>query len=297
MVRMRLYLILFFGVASLAGCRSATRSDGVPGFASGRGAEAAASADVDPRVAQVEQDAKKWFNKAEPTKREESFSEAKANLKDPEGLYLKQAEYLITAAKSNPEALEQARQIYSMLLKDDPRNKNAMLGLAKVDLKADRLEDAERMFKTVVKRFPADNTVLASAAQFYNITDRPSEAVLLLKDAVKANPESRELRQQMGVALASSGRAEEAVPHFTKVSGQARAYAQVGRLLFEQGDRAAAEQYSKRALQRNPTIRDAQVILASMKGSGGGLRHAAATDDDVRKAPVRQADTSWFDTK
>ena len=143
MVRMRIVIALFLCVGSLAGCKSATQTPGapVPGFALRE--TDAEPADVDPRVAQVEQDARKWFGKSDtpPTKREEAFAEAKANLKDPEGLYLKQAAYLQTAAKVQPEALEQARQIYAMLLKDNPKSKNAMMGLAQVDFKADRLED------------------------------------------------------------------------------------------------------------------------------------------------------------
>lgn len=276
MSRLSYALLVVSGLSFLSGCqtdrfaglsRQDAVSTGVPDPA----------VDLDPRVARLQD--RKWFKKSEELP--EEFVAAKQGLKNATNLYEKLAEYHVGAAVSqnNPALLEKARQKYTTLLKDDPNSLNAMLGLANVDLKADRIGDAEKMYKTVLARFPNDSTALAAVAGFYNDTERPQEVLRLLPEAVRRDPENRGLRNQMGLALVRTGNPEAAVPHFTKVEGQASAYATIGSLLAKT-DPQAAETYIRRAIDRNPDLDKAKQALASltadrMERSSGEIRQVS----------------------
>jgi tetratricopeptide (TPR) repeat protein len=241
---------------------------------------------LDPRVAKLQ--ARGMFDKTGITKQYEA---AKAELKDPENVMLKLAAYKQAAAESqgNSSMLEEARQTYSTLLADNPNSLQAMLGLAKVDLSADRMGDAERMYKTVLAKFPNDSEALSAVAGFFNETDRPNEVLKLLPQAIQNNPEDRSLRSQMGVALVKAGQYEAAIPHFTKIGGQANAYATIGQLLASENKTAEAQSYLQRAIDRNPKLEGAKQALAKLGSGTGNVRQAASKQFSQTASELRNA--------
>jgi tetratricopeptide (TPR) repeat protein len=248
----------------------------------------AAAQELDPRV--TSREGGSWFQKPNARQISKEYADAKANLKNPEKLMTAMARYQenVFEVQKNPQAMEVARQTYSTLLTDNPNSLNAMLGLARVDHKADRIADAERMYQTVAAKFPTDSTAMAAVAGFYNDTDRPKQAYELLPAAVERDPENRDLRQQIGIALVKSGRAEEAVEHFTKVEGQASAYATIGQLLANQKDFSGARDYLGRAIKRNPELPGVKTALAQLS-SMGDIRQAGANALQNAQGQIRRA--------
>ncbi len=288
MIRFSSVMVLACGVGVLTGCQSErfARNDAAAG-SSASGIVQAAAQQLDPRV--TSREGGSWFKKpsAQPISKE--YVDAKANLKNPEKLMTAMAQYqeAVSEVQKNPQAMEIARQTYTTLLTDNPNSLDAMLGLARVDYKADRIQDAERMYQTVAAKFPADGKALAAVAEFYNETDRPKQAFELLPAAIQRDPENRDLRHQMGVALVKSGRAAEAVEHFTKVEGQASAYATIGQLLAEKKDFAGAQDYLSRAMKRNPDLPGVKTALAQL-GSMGNIRQAGANALQNAQSQVRR---------
>jgi len=216
----------------------------------------------------------------------EEYKKAKETLKRPNRVMLANARFKedMGVSQRNAIALEEARQIYTNMLTDNPNSVEAVLGLARIDTHADRLVDAERMFKSALTLFPGDNNVLAETASFYTKTDRPSEAIRLLQPAIQKSPEHRALRETMATALVQADQPEAAVPHFEKAVGRASAFYNVGLLLMKRNQDRAAQGYLNQALDRDPAMDEARMALTEIakRASGGArenpdraVRHAA----------------------
>ena len=95
----------------------------------------------------------------------------------------------------------------------------------------------------------------------------------------------------MGRALVMTGRAEAAIPHFTKVYGRATALYTIGQLLYDQQDAAAAESYVARALERDPALEPAKSLMARLNARSN-VQQAAGTRS---RGTVRQADAIELD--
>ncbi|MFK7819017.1 MAG: tetratricopeptide repeat protein [Planctomycetaceae bacterium] len=280
MNRLNCALVVACTLSVISGCKSGplARLSGSQDTSSLASTVPEAAENLDPRVARLEKRGR--FDKP---KIPQEYADMKAATDNPEKIMLSLASYFQEAAdkQGNPALLEQARQKYTTLLTDNPNSLKAMIGLAQVDLKADRLGDAESMYKTVLAKFPNDPEAMSAVAGFFNATDRPGEVLKLLPKAIQANPEDRALRSQMGVALVKAGQSEAAVPHFTKIGGQASAYATIGQLLVDQDKTQEAEQYLRRAIERNPKLDGAKQVLAELGGNVGDIQQA--TNEQVSR--------------
>lgn len=302
MVRLRCAVILMLGVSVLSGCQSGplaklsrsepstVASTDTLGF-SVKDDGGLPATDVDPRVAKREN--RSWFSKRKKGNISPEYAAAKAELKNPERLMTAMARYQesVSEAQKNPQAMEIARKTYTTLLSDNPNSLDAMLGLARVDYKADRIQDADRMYQTIANKFPTNAEALSAVAAFYNQTDRAEKVPQLLSAALQKDPEDRGLRRQMGMALVKTGRPAEAITHFTKCEGQATALATIGQLLYEQKDYSGAKEYLNRAVERNPDLEQARTVLAALNGAGG-VRQAGSTQPRDLSARVRRAAAS-----
>ncbi len=275
-------LTVFSSISLLCGCKSgplASLSTGATSLIA-----ANESTQLDPRLDMIR-------SKGQLS---EEYKKAKETLKQPNRVMLANARFKedLGVSQRNATALEEARQIYTNMLTDNPHSVEAVLGLARIDTHADRLVDAERMFKSALALFPGDNDVLAETASFYTRTDRPSEAIELLKPAIQASPEHRALRETMATALVQADQPDAAIPHFEKAVGRASAFYNVGLLLMKRNQDRAARGYLNQALDRDPDMHEARMALTEIakRASEGGLDRAVkhATGQATESFDIQQ---------
>jgi tetratricopeptide (TPR) repeat protein len=182
------------------------------------------------------------------------------DLKDPVGFHLAYAQL-----QERVGQLMDARESYDFALSNDPGSVDAVLGLARLDQLAERTDDAEQGFLKALAMQPGDPKVLSSVGQFYLAEKRWDKAVESLNAATLAAPDEPQYGYHLAIALARSGRIDEAMPHLVNAVGDAKAHYNIGYVLYEQGDLAAAEQEFMQAMVSQPDLSEAQVMLNEVR--------------------------------
>lgn len=190
-------------------------------------------------------------------------------IKNPGKLHLKYAQW-----RERVGDLVEARESYELALNDNPKSTDAILGLARLDQLNNRTYEAEQRYLSVLKIKPNDPVVLDAVGQFYASQERWDKATSYLTQAVQAAPRETSHRFNLAVALAKSGRINEAMPHFSQTVGDAEAHYNVGYILSQRNDLVGAERHLLQAVVARPDLAQAQQML-----------------DDVRRS---QADRAMF---
>jgi len=172
--------------------------------------------------------------------------------------------------KESEGNLTDARHGYEQVLAKDPKSIDAILGMARLNLKANRLADAEAGFETALALKPKSTEVLSEIGNFYSDQKRWDKAIPLLQEAQRLEPHEKNYQFNLAVALAKSGRTNEAIPHFKAAVGDAEAHYNVGRILVESGKRTEAEEQFVLALTKNPSLSDAQFFLDEIRAGSSG---------------------------
>ena len=111
---------------------------------------------------------------------------------------LDQAEQALAA-----DDLQSAAEIFAAVLQEEPQNVGALAGLAKCYLKSNDLERAEQTLALV----PPDKRSLAAVAGVQAAVDGDTAP---LEAAVAADPKNHQARIDLAIALAATGRKEDA---------------------------------------------------------------------------------------
>lgn len=159
----------------------------------------------------------------------------------------------------------EARDSYSKVLEDQPKNLDALLGMARVDQAGGLMGDAEERLKKAHKLAPKDPRVQASYGNFYAAKQEWDKAVECHQAAVKAAPNDPRYQFLLGVALARSGDVDAAYPYFVRSLGDAEAHYNLGLILHEQGDRAGSLEQIEQALALKPDLTQAQAMLERLQ--------------------------------
>lgn len=167
--------------------------------------------------------------------------------------------------KEDEGRLTEARSGYESVLAKEPKNVEALLGLARLDEKAQRLVKAEEGYASALALQPKSPRVLSEVGKFYSQQQRWEKAIPLLQDAQRIEPHEKSHQFNLGMALTKAGRSDEALPHFTEAVGEAAAHYNIGRLLIESGKSAEAEKQFTLALAKNPSLADAQYFLDEIR--------------------------------
>jgi Tfp pilus assembly protein PilF len=169
--------------------------------------------------------------------------------------------------KEDEGRLTEARGGYETVLKKEPKNVDAILGMARLDEKAQRLVPAEEGYTQALALKPKSPYVLSEVGKFYALQQRWDKAVPLLQKAQQMEPHEKSHHFTLAMALTKAGRTDEALPHFTEAVGEAAAHYNIGRMLVESGKTTEAEQQFTLALAKDPKLDDAQFFLDEIRNN------------------------------
>jgi putative thioredoxin len=132
-----------------------------------------------------------------------------------------------------------AAEIYSGVLAQAPSDARAMSGLIKVQIAAGDLDGAKGLLNSLPPDVAKDPAFTAVRAQIELAENAPDESeVAAFEAALAKNPADHQARHDLAVALAASGRKEEAVEHLLSIIRKDREWNEDGArkqlvLLFE----------------------------------------------------------------
>jgi len=159
----------------------------------------------------------------------------------------------------------EARKCYEDALALQPKEMEAILGLARLDAAASNLDQAELGLKKAVKMAPNSSLAQYSLGQFYAGQERWEEASEALTKAMLSEPDDTQARYALAVALVHTGKIDAALPHFIRTVGDAEAHYNVGLILQQQGHPQDAERHFAMAVTKKPELVAAQNWLAYLR--------------------------------
>ncbi|WP_437229741.1 tetratricopeptide repeat protein [Planctomicrobium sp. SH661] len=161
--------------------------------------------------------------------------------------------------------LAEARKNYAAAIEIQPKEVDAILGLARLDQLAGNNEQAELGYKKAVKLAPNSSQAQYNLGQFYASQDRWEDATECLTKAMLAEPDDTQSRYALAVALVHTGKVDAALPHFIRTIGDAEAHYNVGLILQGGGHLEDAERHFALAVTKKPELVAAQDWLVHVR--------------------------------
>lgn len=185
--------------------------------------------------------------------------------------------------------LTEARRAYDLVLKEEPKSVDAMLGIARLDQLGGRTREAEAGFLRAAKLKPNDPHVLDGVGQYYAANEKWPEAIRWTESALTnakgatAAADVASIEFHLATCKARSGDLPGSLPHFANSVGEAEGHFNIGYILYEKGQTAAAVQEMEQALRIRPDLAQAQALLDEIRlGQAGSVQQTSAT------APTQQ---------
>lgn len=191
---------------------------------------------------------------------EEKVEEAPGDPKHPAKLKLAYGRLMEESGQVN-----EARRSYLSVTEIQPKNVEAILGLARLDQLSGNLEQAEQNFKRAVKIAPTSASAQFGLGQFHASQKQWKEASEALTKAMLAEPDESQYRYALAVSLVHCGDVDSALPHFIRTIGDAEAHYNVGLILQEEGKLDEAERQFSLAVTKKPELTAAQNWLAHLR--------------------------------
>ena len=204
---------------------------------------------------------------------EEKIPDAPPDPKDPNRLKLAYARWM--EEKGNTA---EARSHYSAVAEAEPKNVDAILGVARIDLLTGNTAAAEQAFLKAVKIAPESAAAHYELGVYYANQNRWTAAVAELHKATLADPTNSRSRFQLAVAMTHTGDVDEALSHFGRVVSDAEAHYNVGVILQEERNLVEAEKHLQIALNKKPDFKEAEKWLQVI--------HRRESAQSVAAAPV-----------
>jgi Flp pilus assembly protein TadD len=157
--------------------------------------------------------------------------------------------------------LDEARKHYEQVLKAEPSNRSALIGVARLYHRQGDTNAAIQAYRRAAQSAGNDPVILNDLALCLARADRTDEAIENLRSAMAMKPDSLLYRNNLAAILVQSNRADDAVSVLAETHGAAVAHYNVGYLLNQHGEPAAASAHFVRSLQADPSFEPAQTML------------------------------------
>jgi tetratricopeptide (TPR) repeat protein len=176
--------------------------------------------------------------------------------------------------------LTQAREQYQEILKREPKNIEALFGLARLYQVTGEAERAQEVEQRLREAHPNNPKVYAwIAVRMGQIKDWDA-AAQNYHHAVKLDPDNRMYRIQLGFTLARANRYEEGFAWLNKSMRETEARYNLSMMMVHNGHNDQARRQLQIALRADPNYKAAADQLAMLEG--GNQKGMPKQDSDVR---------------
>jgi tetratricopeptide (TPR) repeat protein len=214
---------------------------------------------------------KPWWSGSTPQPAAEPVAEApkKGPAKPETDVAFSDVKMDVAFDEKTPEAnrsalLDQARHGYQKALQQDPKNKAALLGLARYYARLNEREKALETYQKYLAIYPTDREVVHEIAVVFARWKDWSNSVAWCERALKLDPENLTFRKTMAFCLARGGRWEDAFGVLLTMMPEAQARYNIARVLEHQNFPDATRQQLQLALKADPNYLDAREFLTEL---------------------------------
>ena len=126
-------------------------------------------------------------------------------------------------------------------------------------------KQALREYEIALQQMPKNSNLLNDLGYFYYQRENWTEAEQYFQTALQQSPENRRAQTNLALTYAKQGKYEESLALFTRVVGPAAAHSNLGVLHAQAGRHAEAKRELQQALAIDPTLSQAEAILAHVE--------------------------------
>ncbi len=171
------------------------------------------------------------------------------------------------APQNKDELLDLARHRYERALKQEPKHKGALLGMARMHVRLGDREKTAAAFKRYVDTYPKDAEVQHEAAMASARFQDWAGATAWCDAALRLDPENRTYQKTRGFCLARAGRWDEAFGAMCKVMPEAQARYNIAAVLLHTNQPEASRQQLQLALRADPQHANTLDLIAELDHS------------------------------
>ncbi len=169
-----------------------------------------------------------------------------------------------TVPGSKEAMLDLAREGYQKALKQEPKNKSALLGIARFYAKIGEKEKAVEAYKKYLAMYPNDASAAHEIAMVHARWKDWTGACAWCESTLKIDPENRNVKKTFGFCLARAGKRDEALAMLCQIMPEAQARHNLAGLLDHMGHVDASKQQLQLAVKADPNYAPARDFLAEL---------------------------------
>jgi len=167
--------------------------------------------------------------------------------------------------------MEQAETQYRKALELDGNHLPALLGYAHLEDRRDNFEAATKLYQKALKKHSKESAVHNDLGLCYHRRAMLPQATKELQTAVELQPQRKLYRGNLASVLVEQGQNEEALKQLVVAHGEAVGNYNLGYLLTQRHNNAAALPYFRKAAEKDPTLAAAQQWIAQINYGRGGV--------------------------
>jgi tetratricopeptide (TPR) repeat protein len=186
-------------------------------------------------------------------------------------------------AVEKDQLLDDARQRYQKALHADPKNKTALVGLARLYEKSGDRARSAQMYQEAIKVAPKDHETAFQLAKMLARGQDWTGATEACTIALRNDPENRSYQKTLGYCQARSNQWDAAFSTMLKIMPEADARYFLGRVLMDLDREPDARQQFEMALQIDRSHSASVEILAELDTPAGAIPHGVPESNPVQR--------------
>ncbi len=167
---------------------------------------------------------------------------------------------------------DDARQKFQKALELDPKNRDALQGLARLYTRIGDRDRAISTLQTLQSHYPNDHKVAYELALTHARFEDWTNGIAACRNALAGDPENRRYQKTLGILTARTGNFEEGFTTLASVMPEAEARMTMAKVLADSDRADLAEQQVKLALKADPNFAPAHQWLAERKAPAGDVQ-------------------------
>lgn len=187
---------------------------------------------------------------------------------------------------------------YQAVLATDGNNRNALIGLARLQHRGGNTPAAIQIYQQATTVHPNDAVILNDLGLCYAQNGQFAESIDALRRATSIAPGRKMYVNNLAAALVQASRTPEAVAYLANALGPAEANMHVGYLLSQTGQYDEANAYLNHALALKPNLSQARAMLDQISPRVSSLPKSQSLQDSrqaQRTMPPRKPIVSPVD--
>ena len=214
-----------------------------------------------------------------------------AENEDPTSLSSKQKtigpEVYVAAGRllENQGKLDEAADKYNQALKVNPNDVNTLISLGRLHDRQGRPTQAMESYRKALKADPQNSMVYNDLGLCFARQQDLQQSITHLNKAVELQGTNAKYRNNLATVLVDANQPEQAYTHLAAVNSPAVAHYNMGYLLSQRGQKAAAAAHLQQALAIEPNMAPASQMLAQL--SAPGVQPAQRAPIATAQAPQR----------